>query len=83
MSADRINDGGPAFPEAGLSGLPNGEFVYGQPGMTLRDYFAAKATEDDIRAVMKFGESYGDPCDRATARFRHADAMLKARGGAA
>lgn len=37
------NDGGNAFPESGLSGLPNNEFIYGSPGMSLRDYFAAKA----------------------------------------
>ena len=35
-----IETGGPAFPEAGLSGLPNGEFIYGQSGMTLREYYA-------------------------------------------
>lgn len=36
-----INDGGPAFPEAGLSGLPNGEFIHGRPGMSQRALFAA------------------------------------------
>jgi hypothetical protein len=43
--ADQINDGGPAFPEAGLSGLPNDMFIQPRPGMTLRDYFAAKAMQ--------------------------------------
>lgn len=50
-----------------------------QSGMTLRDYFAAKATEEDIKANAKFGESWGDSSDRALARYRHADAMLLAR----
>lgn len=38
-----VYDGGPAFPEPGLSGLPNGEFIHGQPGMSLRAYFMAHA----------------------------------------
>lgn len=41
--SDIKDDGGPAFPEPGLSGLPNGDFIQGREGMTLRDYFAAKA----------------------------------------
>lgn len=36
-------DGGGAFPEAGLSGLPNGEFIHPRGGMSLRDYFAVAA----------------------------------------
>lgn len=38
-----VNDGGPAFPMPGLSGLPNDQFLYGEQGMTLRAYIAAKA----------------------------------------
>jgi len=41
----------PAFPEAGLSGLPNGEFILGRAGMTLRDYFAAHATAEEVLAA--------------------------------
>lgn len=37
-----IDNGGPAFPEAGLSGLPNGDFIHPQAGMSLRDYAALK-----------------------------------------
>ena len=48
-------------------------------GMTLRDYFAAHATEEDIRALMAYGESWTSANDRAAARYRHADAMLAAR----
>lgn len=33
----------PAFPEAGLTGLPNGEFIHGRSGMTLLQYYAAEA----------------------------------------
>ena len=41
------NDGGPAFPlETTASG------VFFESGMSLRDYFAAAATEEDIREYM-------------------------------
>lgn len=50
------NTGGPAFPEAGLSGLPNGEFIHGQSGMTLRDYFAAHAPEVPLEFDRAFTE---------------------------
>jgi hypothetical protein len=43
MMGDIDKTGGPAFPELGLSGLPNGEFIQGREGMTLRDYFACHA----------------------------------------
>lgn len=69
MSAE--NTGGPAFPESGLSGLPNGEFIYGQAGMTLRDYFAAKAMQASIIQNRLMG------C--AEEAYEIADAMLKAR----
>jgi len=59
-----INTDGPAFPE---------EFGC-DPGMTLRDYFAAKAMQacfvDDTNV-------HGT----ATLAYRIADAMLEARGG--
>jgi hypothetical protein len=39
-----INDGGPAFPATEANGCNNGV-----PGMTLRDYFAAKADLSSFR----------------------------------
>ncbi len=33
----------PAFPEAGLAGLPSGEFIHGRSGMTMLQYYAAEA----------------------------------------
>jgi hypothetical protein len=48
-------------------------------GMTMRDFFAAHATEEDIRALVAYGESWTSANDRAAARYRHADAMLAAR----
>ena len=69
----KVNTGGPAFPFP--SDVENGE--PGDTGMTLRDYFAAKAmqailTREDGRftTTLEFvgGKSY-----------QYADAMLKAR----
>lgn len=56
----------PAFPNE----------VHFNPGMTLRDYFAAKAMQSLIA-----GESQGEWDDDATAKgaYRIADAMLRAR----
>ena len=59
----------PAFPNEGFNG-------WGKPeeGMTLRDYFAAKA----MQGYVGQGKSY-DFADIAQASYRLADAMLKAR----
>jgi len=83
--------GGPAFPFPSdcASGEP------GELGMTLRDYFAAHATEEDICTAMDLvkkveqvrdlGDGHkvierGYPSNtRQIARYIHADAMLKAR----
>lgn len=43
--AERINDGGPAFP---TNGPDHG--VYGA-GMTLRDYFATQAPSDEVQEL--------------------------------
>ena len=59
----RIETGGPAFPG------------YGEPGMTLRDYFAAKAMQgllaSNVQDVMP---------EFAKRAYEMADAMMKARG---
>lgn len=80
--------GGPAFPHYGGAGWMG-------PGMTLRDYFAAHATDDDICSAMeripkvetvrdlgnghKVIERGYPPNIRQMARFMHADAMLAER----
>lgn len=48
-------------------------------GMTLRDYFAAHATENDIAAHMPTMSDTTGGDLRAEARYLHANAMLKAR----
>lgn len=40
--SDSIDDGGQAFPTPGLSDLPNGDFIYPNSGMSLRDWFAGQ-----------------------------------------
>ena len=73
-----INDGGPAFPVADTIHT-DGQVQFGFNGMTLRDYFAAKAMQGDIASM----EAHNDPQDAAhhiaKRAYAVADAMLKAR----
>ena len=78
------NTGGPAFPseyDVELSYPHNPEEKYWTkmkaPGMTLRDYFAIRATEADIKSVIENGP--GEWYDREGAKYIYADRMLKAR----
>jgi hypothetical protein len=65
------NTGGPAFP------VPNDANVNEQEGMTLRDYFAAKAMQAIITGSLPLGTlAY---VDASTAGYRFADAMLAER----
>jgi hypothetical protein len=71
---DIIGDGGPAFPW--------GEHGSHLGGMTLRDYFAAKAMVGiyQMVATREHGVSASDPeGDIAKHAYQMADAMLKAR----
>jgi hypothetical protein len=67
---NNTNTGGPAFP--GLH--PSSECRYKEEGMTLRDYFAAKA----MQAYVAHNKAY-DFDDISAISFRVADSMLKAR----
>ncbi len=53
--------------------FPNG--AYGHPGMTLRDYFAAKALQGLLLDIETM-----EPERTAEIAYLYADAMLKARG---
>ena len=67
------NTGGPAFPQPDM--VDDGALIaQGSTGMTLRDYFAAKA----IIAYHSDGE-FSDSEDVANWCYRLADAMLEAR----
>lgn len=86
------NTGGPAFPQDHRN--TNGEGIQ-YFGMTLRDYFAGKASEEDINEHIWKGhkeqfvvnEGMGKSrvatreamWTREEAKYRYADAMLKAR----
>ena len=79
--------GGPAFPQQ--------DDATGSAGMTLRDYFAAKASEEDIRQHLFTGRTVEVVVERANgrkeidrrsevqtreqARYAFADAMIKER----
>ena len=60
------NTGGPAFPT---------DTATVEYGMTLRDYFAAKA----MQGLLSDSEVSGTPEEFATRAYNMADAMLKAR----
>lgn len=72
----RCEDGGPAFPVIGAPGAPED-----YPGMSLRDYFAAKA----LAAMLANPNKEGCNCGAGGLRtfpgyaYEWADAMLKAR----
>ena len=71
--------GGPAF---ATSGHPGQQFVQ-QEGMTLRDFFAAKAMQGLIPIYWDSVDEYIDASELvkclSTAAYEHADEMLKAR----
>jgi hypothetical protein len=68
MSAD-TNTGGPAFPSA---------FTGQDEGMSLRDYFAAKAMQGLLVATVTPITAWSQD-DVAETAYNMADAMLKAR----
>ncbi|CAM2167922.1 conserved hypothetical protein [Burkholderia latens] len=91
---NEINDGGPAFP-CHTNPRP-GTLNEAPQGMTLRDYFAAKAltgllaepisegvAPSSIHCTPNFDAEGAQPGDRiAAAAYALADAMLRARGEA-
>lgn len=80
-------DGGPAFPVWELNGSGHPEMT--GFGMTLRDYFAAKAMQGLCSSAFKYmaGEGHATPAalammkDIGVVAYQMADAMLKARDG--
>lgn len=69
--ADKIEDGGPAFPVR--------EYSDRNPGMTMRDYFAGQALIG-LKALVR-DDCGWNPEDYAKDAFDLADSMLKARKG--
>ena len=72
MSAHPM-DGGPAFPLQSIGP----EFSPGYAGMSLRDYFAAKALQGFM--ANKSNPGTFNPIDDARYAYALADAMLRAR----
>lgn len=81
MSEKQINDGGAAFP---VLGERYGQLQCAEGGMSLRDYFAAKAMPQAMAlcahdgAVRKGGGQFTAP-DFAAMAYEVADAMLAER----
>lgn len=74
----KLPDGGPAFACAACNGHNEG-----QAGMSLRDYFAAKALQGMLCNGFMPSECYQHgriPTDYPSAAYEIADAMLKASG---
>jgi hypothetical protein len=65
------NTGGSAFPNEGGPGN-----LWNDKGMTLRDYFAAKAMQAYLPDAMEHNATEGE---LALMAYKMADAMLKAR----
>lgn len=73
---NEIKDGGPAFP-CHTNPRP-GTLNEAPQGMTLRDYFAAKA----LGGMLADPHFNPDPEDAARVSYNYADAMLRVRGEA-
>ncbi len=70
--------GGPAFPTSEWTA--DGEHIKEHHGMTLRDYFAAKALPSTVIVCVndhRAGKTYHEYC--AEQSYKMADAMLEAR----
>ena len=77
----KTDNGGPAFPVADLAWLEpknTDEAVRAASGMTLRDYFAAKAMQG-MAGRPRHCEHGWDQADLAAQAYEIADAMLEAR----
>jgi hypothetical protein len=71
------NTGGPAFPGPYASENGNIEVLWKQQGMTLRDYFAAKAMQSILQA--KDVHDSREWNNTAWIAYQVSDEMLKAR----
>jgi hypothetical protein len=73
-----IGDGGLAFPQPQIDnqGRVDSALSFGEGGMTLRDYFAAKAMQSDLSI---HGLEGCDKLSIAEMAYEVADAMIEAR----
>lgn len=79
----QVNDGGPAFPVLRENDNPSMSLIMASPGMTLRDYFAAKAMQSLISesATATLSKESGKPLEFLVASMSYtlAEAMLSER----
>lgn len=71
------NTGGPAFPSAESFDRFEQAHIPADQGMTLRDYFAAKALSTLVETWADSSPKHADECAKIAYRF--ADAMLAER----
>ena len=76
--SESTKDGGYAFPSPDTYNQ-NGDCQYGTFGMTLRDYFAAKAMQAYITAYVNTGRQEPDHSYIPVWAYETADAMIQAR----
>ncbi len=70
------NDGGPAFPRAGS------DYVKAQEGMSLRDWFATHASQNDIlrhKSMIEQANGFTRTPSVEECKYAYADEMIKAR----
>jgi len=70
-----IDDGGPLHPIISTPGVN----IVEHKGISLRDWFATKATDKDLDSIDPFNYSKQRQMTRQELRFAWADAMLAAR----
>ena len=74
------NTGGPAFPMNRVKQeAPNLNVILEQRGMTLRDYFAAKAMQSLMERNKNIDLTPHEACVTSVFAYEMADAMLEAR----
>ena len=74
-----IEDGGPAFAAGAFEHNSSGSLAW-QDGMSLRDFFAAKAMQSLLTTIDEFPDEHWRT-GVATDAYSMADAMLAARKG--
>lgn len=78
--SNKINDGGPAFPQHGWSSSP--EVIArtaDRQGMSLRDWFAGQCLAGISSISQGDGDTAFAPLDAAIAAYKFADQMIAAR----
>jgi|688.fasta_scaffold2078850_1 hypothetical protein len=78
VSKSILNNNHPAFPVQAYAGDASNPKVRPNTGMSIRDYFAAKAMEGILSNPEEFGET-APPKEIADFSFQIANAMLERR----